>query len=95
MGNDEGTEEGEEGEEGKEEGEDGEEDGGEEEEGEGEEAAHEYAWQETGHEWIGRQVARRFGRGALAIGTICRWLPPDDEGGALCHPNPNPPKLQP
>ena len=30
-------------------------------------------------------MARRFGRGALAIGTISRWLPPDDEGGALFH----------
>ena len=44
----------------------------------------EYDWQTTGHEWLGVWVARPFGR-STAIGQITKWVPPDDEDGALFH----------
>mgnify|MGYP006083719023 CR=1 FL=1 len=44
----------------------------------------EYEWQTTGHEFLGRFVARSFGR-SIAIGNISRWLPPDGDDGALFH----------
>ena len=44
----------------------------------------EYEWQTAGHEFLGRFVARQFGR-SISIGTISRWLPPDGDDGALFH----------
>ena len=44
----------------------------------------EYEWQTTGHEFLGRFVARPFGR-SIAIGNISKWLPPDGDDGALFH----------
>ena len=44
----------------------------------------EYEWQTTGHEFLGRFVAREFGR-KVAIGNISKWLPPDGDDGALFH----------
>ena len=44
----------------------------------------EYAWQTAGHEFLGRFVARPFGR-SIAIGNISRWLPPEGDDGALFH----------
>ena len=44
----------------------------------------EYEWKTTGHEFLGRFVARPFGR-SIAIGNISKWLPPDGDDGALFH----------
>ena len=42
----------------------------------------EYDWQTSGHEWIGAFVARTFGK-RTAVGKITKWVPPDEEDGAL------------
>ena len=42
----------------------------------------EYDWQTSGHEWIGAFVARTFGK-RTAVGRITKWVPPDEEDGAL------------
>ena len=44
----------------------------------------EYDWQTSGHEWIGAFVARTFGK-RTAVGRITKWVPPDEEDGALFH----------
>ena len=42
----------------------------------------EYDWQTSGHEWIGAFVARTFGK-RTAVGRITKWVPADEEDGAL------------
>ena len=44
----------------------------------------EYDWQTSGHEWLGAYVARMFGK-RTAVGRITKWVPPEEEDGALFH----------
>ena len=38
-------------------------------------------WQTEGHEWLGRRVARPFGKTKVFLGNITKWIPPDEAAG--------------
>jgi len=42
-------------------------------------------WLVSGHSFIGRRVARTFGKEQTVLGRITRWVPPDGTENALFH----------
>lgn len=41
----------------------------------------EESWLDEGHEWLGKRVARPFGKTKVFLGKITKWIPPDPEAG--------------